>query len=564
MVNPTDFFSRRNFAFSPELRYRYKALDVDLQEIRLAKILPEQPRKGLRCALLHTQLDAALSYGALSYAWGDDSRGYTIWLNDRAFRVTENLYQALCGLRSSTCDLFWVDAICIDQTNISERNSQVLLMRKIFERARMVTVWLNRPEMSYFTAFRFAEKLATFYTSSGAITQRDLEEIVRVERYRDWTALYSLLSNRWWSRIWVVQEVAVSKRVIVMFHTSHPFYRTTFLFEQAEFRASTIFWQTLQRALIIAQSCSSERAKLWPDMNIGGLYGSELNVIDSFPDTSDGTGVPLLELLVSNKGKGATDPRDMVFALLGLSSDVHPHSSQPDYSKSLRQVYKETVQDVIARENNLAILAHAGLKNTTEFPTWVVDWRHTPGPISAPSILTLCRNNPRPPHGGDFNAAGTVPMSVCFKDNLECLQLRGCHVDRIGRVGGYIRSTNLKSNLDEANAMKTDFNGPYPTGEDKDTAFCQVMRIGFWSPDPLKPPDLGDEGLIWLQACVGRSFATTSHGYMAMVPYETKEDDSVLVFAGCPVPLIIRRVCDHMEVVGAAYGMFSVPMLGIA
>ena len=103
-------------------------------------------------------------------------------------------------------------------------------------------------------------------------------------------------------------------------------------------RSGTILWDTLRQALVVAQTYSSERAKLWPDLDMEALYGSKWDVMDSFHNTANGSGVRLLELLTSNKSKGATDPRDMVFALLGLSNDGHPHSFQPDNSKSVRQV----------------------------------------------------------------------------------------------------------------------------------------------------------------------------------------------------------------------------------
>jgi Heterokaryon incompatibility protein (HET) len=532
---------------SPLFEYRYSALNIDVGEIRLVKIHPGLRHEHMKCTLLHTQLKDAPSYEALSYTWGETALCRLIRLGGAYLRITENLRDALFDIRSISSERnMWIDAICIDQSNLAERNSQVRYMRDIFGRAAIVRVWLKWEGGDLERAFGFATELAKYYRSmqrSDHVGHKSPEKIVDINSRENWEALYSLMSVRWWGRVWVVQEVVVASKVIVVS-------------ARCEIR-----WSMLQQALIVARNYSAMCATRWPQIDVVGSCGSKVDVMDSFPDARTGRGASLLELLTENKGKNASDARDMVFALLGISVDSHPDSFQPDYSKSVRQVYKETVKDVVAREGNLAILAYAGgLRNKSDFPTWVVDWRATAAPTSTIPIWTLSQKISRLEYGGHVSAAGNTSMVLCFKHDLECLELRGCYVDQIWRVGGLIRSTNLKSNIAEANAMKNEQSGQYPTGEDQATAFCQVMRIGSWFSAPLEPPTFKDESLIWLKACAGKSFATTLHGYMALVPSGTREDDSVVVVAGCPVPLIIRRnIEDHNIVVGAAYGTFYRP-----
>jgi hypothetical protein len=90
-------------------------------------------------------LDKFPAYEALSYVWGDTKSSARILLNGVEFDVTENLGAALIHLRSATSErTLWVDAICINQDNILERNEQVRQMGSIYEQATGVIVWLGR------------------------------------------------------------------------------------------------------------------------------------------------------------------------------------------------------------------------------------------------------------------------------------------------------------------------------------------------------------------------------------------------------------------------------------
>lgn len=84
-------------------------------------------------------------YEALSCTWGPPEPVKTITINGYEVKVRENLYWALVNLqRGVTHRLFWVDAICINQDDLEERNRQVSLMAFIYSRAQAVLVWLGR------------------------------------------------------------------------------------------------------------------------------------------------------------------------------------------------------------------------------------------------------------------------------------------------------------------------------------------------------------------------------------------------------------------------------------
>ncbi|KAF1926548.1 HET-domain-containing protein [Didymella exigua CBS 183.55] len=147
--------------------FRYAPLDHSGPSIRLVRISPVSSPDGLtQCTLSHATTDAR--YVCLSYVWdyhvssecelGDKNRsGAMILLNGRAFLVRENLFHFLCMARKkfarktnqppdeSEAEIpFWVDALCIDQSNPEERNHQVAQMGGIYSNALSVQIWLGK------------------------------------------------------------------------------------------------------------------------------------------------------------------------------------------------------------------------------------------------------------------------------------------------------------------------------------------------------------------------------------------------------------------------------------
>ena len=68
----------------------------------------------------------------------------SIQISGEAFLVRENLWKALTHIRLATENqTLWIDAICIDQQNIQERNHQVEIMGEVYGKATLVIVWLG-------------------------------------------------------------------------------------------------------------------------------------------------------------------------------------------------------------------------------------------------------------------------------------------------------------------------------------------------------------------------------------------------------------------------------------
>jgi hypothetical protein len=141
--------------------FRYPPLDASKREIRLLKLDMSGPVNDIHCELQVASLDEQPEYEALSYTWGGFAlEKLEISISNRSFLVTRNLFYALRNLKqpftavptltrwaleinSERYLVLWIDAICINQEDVLERNSQVQLMWSIYENASKVRVWLG-------------------------------------------------------------------------------------------------------------------------------------------------------------------------------------------------------------------------------------------------------------------------------------------------------------------------------------------------------------------------------------------------------------------------------------
>ncbi|CAM6000725.1 unnamed protein product [Sphagnum balticum] len=146
--------------------YAYQRIDLERKEIRLLELLPGEREDKVRVRLRHASLDAEPRYDALSYMWGDPSVTRSIQLDDsNKFQVTVNLENALRDLRLiDRSMILWVNAVCINQGDIEERNHQVQLMQAIYQGASVVRAWLDieiDPECPAFARFARLDQEST-------------------------------------------------------------------------------------------------------------------------------------------------------------------------------------------------------------------------------------------------------------------------------------------------------------------------------------------------------------------------------------------------------------------
>jgi hypothetical protein len=233
------------------------------------EVLPAYPgdeSEVIRCKLRHGTIYD--TYICLSYVWGSRPDVSVIDVNGRSFHVQSNLRDFLSVARDKYPNQpFWIDAICIDQSNNLERNHQVQQMGQIYSRASDVISWLGNDE-----------HISDFFRR----TNRGSVSILQDE------GEYNLTRNSYWTRAWITQEVLLARDV-------------RFLAGTEELRL-----ENLQSLFSNIDQGQSELAQLRPL-----LSQKSWNV----------RGVNLFRLLALFRNKECAVKRDRIFSLLSLSEE---------------------------------------------------------------------------------------------------------------------------------------------------------------------------------------------------------------------------------------------------
>jgi hypothetical protein len=176
------------------------------------KLADEKARLKLKQEL-KTVKEMEIKYQALSWCWGYGNPDYAVIIKDGENyykkSVRRDLALALKYLRmSTTTRTLWIDAICIDQANSDERNQQVQMMSRIYTRAEEVCIWLGEDEDTSELAIKFIQEEIT--------PLKNFDKISSDKTYSaKWEALMILMQREWFSRRWVVQEIALAKKATV-------------------------------------------------------------------------------------------------------------------------------------------------------------------------------------------------------------------------------------------------------------------------------------------------------------------------------------------------------------
>ena len=217
---------------------------------------------------------------------GNDQRRVNIIINGHRFEVSETLGNALLRLRDrKSCSLLWVDAICINQYDVQERNQQIKIMRYIYTRAQHVVVWIQSTRDSDYWGYPPA----------------------RTESFE------ALCGNLYWSRMWIVQEIVNARDISILYHPA-------FLHVK-----QPIGWAEV--------SHSSSRVWFGPSL---------LNELRGRKHTLE-----ITELLIKHKRAGCLDPRDKIYGLVGLSNSCNGFPI--DYTKTLLEVWRDTISWFIVK-----------------------------------------------------------------------------------------------------------------------------------------------------------------------------------------------------------------------
>jgi hypothetical protein len=424
-------------------------------------------------------------FSALSYVWGEGTRSREILVDGKSLPITANLYAALRDLQADyamgDC-IVWADAICINQEDVAERSAQIHLMRDIYHLASVVSVWLGPRTDEAARCARFIGRLtgtpityleesdessaieeaaakAVFiptYTvvramvgfgqtivdmgdisqpsyrddkakiildsdSNLSLHEQTIEKLTswrpsarrlkRAQKEEDFTEIAHLIDrvllqkSEWFERMWVVQEVGASQNVAV------------------QIGGGSLLWQDFLRVVHYPHYNGKIRIE-----NIGRVTGLEKIRLG----WNNGKRQPLRDLLWDTRYRYATDPRDKIYSLLGLMGDPMNKLLQPDYTKSVSEVFSNATHHLVAQHTSLDPICGQQIQGRREdLPSWVPDYTLNRDLAAAPLVRIDGRESIYAATGYDYHSRFLIPEIYTLPESWDTLHVTGLYVDSV-------------------------------------------------------------------------------------------------------------------------------------
>ncbi|MCJ1368622.1 hypothetical protein MMC16_007766 [Acarospora aff. strigata] len=309
---------------------------------------------------------------ALSYTWGDRVASRPVIVNGVVVEVTENLEAALRRLSTMSDYVeglkLWVDALCINQNDLAERNLQVTRMRDLYEQAMAVITWLG-PEADESNK---AMDLLEVYGKKNSLPEDEIGPFLHAVRTEhdffppgSWKALYHFLDRDYWKRLWIIQEVAMSHIGLEVICGKQSLYGIDLIrainlmtveidvieekvaedFEQAGHEYN---WAMLTRL------ARMQYLLMFRHVEIAG---------DDYPE--------LAQLLKANRSSKQKDARDKIYGVLGMMDPSIVAHIQPDYNSSVLEVYTAFTKAIILTTKKLDIIyqSRTNTSDQQEYPS---------------------------------------------------------------------------------------------------------------------------------------------------------------------------------------------------
>lgn len=205
----------------------YTPLDKKRKEIRLLEIVSINPQ--LEFTLHVKSLNTRPAFSALSYRWGGED--VTIIVNGKEMNVAKNLVDAVKDIHHHLIEpvggeqprRLWADAVCINQSDSSEKSQQVPLMKKIYTQAKQVLSWLGPATESTKTAFNTLRLLIEGVSAAGDNKLEWMKNHDNLCReplsvpppQSPWLKTMNLLQCDYWHRVWIFQELFLGDEVLL-------------------------------------------------------------------------------------------------------------------------------------------------------------------------------------------------------------------------------------------------------------------------------------------------------------------------------------------------------------
>lgn len=568
---------------------------ISESSFRLLEFLDDS---GLVCAMKPYCRRTAPPYIALSYTWGpapyqkgrSASTIYSMTLNDELFPVQQNLYDALRHLGRHVRkrnQFFWVDALCINQNDISERSEQVRHMKEIYEGAASTFAWLGIPfdEEETKLAVELMRDFNKYLHSGLRANNDDIEIVLRgidashaafpgttgTKQWTAWDGIAEMLNQPYWHRVWIYQE-ATTPGPITFFCGEHSF-------------------KDILLSATISFGITFSKLPHFPTrfVEAAGPGGSAGDISSARLAREKGRGRCLIDLMQEMRKADCTNARDRVYAPLGHAVDVPTGRIDVDYKRTVGELYTDVMRYLLLETRlDLAALGfvftpapesrngYLKMMFETEVPSWVPDWRQRV------SILGFSHDKylgvdkcplycPAPGvsevkiYGMELHVRGFVVESVeitmltdIFDDPKGSWKAPYAWYKQVMTEKGHIpglaeaicRTLVADRSIATRGREENDYKRTHRRGGSVNWSFFEQPRDELDKESQMRMEDMDD---AMFSVCYGKRMAVLGDSRPAILPPAAKCGDKIAAFRGGRALYVLRSVPDGFAFIGECY-----------
>lgn len=574
---------------------RYQPLREQLAT-RVFELFPGNSHRPI-CGKLHQiSLQAGdAPYVCLSYTWGDTNQPHVIECDGCRTNITCNLYSALLRIRDENSSTrIFIDALSINQSTdpngLQERENQVKLMNQIFGNAQRVIVDLGDEKDDSNAVVDLLCKLSGIQNDTwnatlrnGSMHSPDIDVPELGARIWEHFALFSF--RKWFERIWVVQEFALARELIIMVGNRR-------ISEEVLIRGAT----RAQMACEILLLRSHWTVLSQPDVNrrvkrIHRSLSAAIQRLASFSRFRDSVldhqKPSLVDALDHTRNFQATNKRDRVYALMGMVDSSEIVAFRVDYRESVDELSSRLTTTLFQNDQALLVLYRLAALESSSLSSWMIDLENPreydllEDQISKDGLCSKfqaggsrhkfkCVNS----NGGILNVSGWTDEVISEVSEIYPVKsLSTSSLTEIDEVGGaqieeWFQKTSSMFRRHAVNLSPTKVQevfyytiaagGALLNGLGEDLKFeslnqriqaFQLLLRG--NPRGLQ---LGQKYATDVAAiCRGRRLGVTQNAKLSLVPAGTHVGDRIGIFQGAPIPFILREAARGYRLIGTAY-----------